>query len=440
MNSVVISLNNVSKSYKLYESPADRLKESLHPFGKKYHKKFTALHNINLEVSSGEILGIIGKNGSGKSTLLKLITGVLTPSAGKVETKGKISALLELGAGFNPDFTGVENIYFYSMILGLERKQIDEIFDDIVAFADIGVYMNQPLKTYSSGMRSRLAFSVVIHLDPDILILDEVLAVGDVQFRRKCFSKMEKFFDSGKTIIYVSHDENSINSLCTRAIFLDQGDLLLDAVPKVTTKYYQKYIFSQNDAKDSVRSEIIEYAEKHERSETIDGTIDEDQYEEESYYLPDFVTKNLVKISNYDVDIYGFCITDRHGEKKNVLKFGERYTYSFIVSFESDVSEAGIGSQIKSIKGMTISLASTNTVKHRSKVIKKGKYKVEWSFDCLLMQGVYYFDTSVSGEVDSQRELLCRCKDCFVFKVMPVKDSLYQGLVSLGQEIEILSV
>jgi len=191
---IAISLKNVSKYYKLYNKPKDRLKEALSRSGKIYHKKFYATKNLDLEIKKGEILGIVGKNGSGKSTLLKLITGVLTPDEGSITVNGKISALLELGSGFNPEFTGMQNIFFYGTILGFSKEEMKEKLDDILAFADIGDFIQQPLKTYSSGMKSRLGFAVAVHIDPEILILDEVLAVGDILFRRKCYAKMEEFF------------------------------------------------------------------------------------------------------------------------------------------------------------------------------------------------------------------------------------------------------
>ena len=184
MSDIAISIKNVSKYYKLYNSPKDRLKESLSFSNKQYHKKFYATQNLSLDIKKGEILGIVGKNGSGKSTLLKLITSVLTPDEGSIKVNGKISALLELGSGFNPEFTGIENIFFYGTILGFSKQEMEAKLDDIIAFADIGDFIYQPLKSYSSGMKSRLGFAVAIHIEPEILILDEVLSVGDVLFQR----------------------------------------------------------------------------------------------------------------------------------------------------------------------------------------------------------------------------------------------------------------
>src|SRR6266567_831722 len=223
---VAISVQNLTKIYKLYDSPQDRLKESLHPLRKKYHKDFYALNDVSVEIKRGETVGIIGKNGSGKSTLLKIITGVLTPSSGNVTVNGKISALLELGAGFNPELTGVENVYFNGTLLGYSREEMERRLADILSFADIGAFVYQPVKSYSSGMFVRLAFAVQAMVDPDVLIVDEALSVGDALFQKRCFQKMEQLISNGTTLLFVSHDQESIRTLTSRAILLKDGNQL----------------------------------------------------------------------------------------------------------------------------------------------------------------------------------------------------------------------
>lgn len=226
MSRTTIKVNNISKIYKLYDRPIDRMKEALSLSKKKYSKDYFALNNISFEVKKGETVGIIGNNGSGKSTLLKIITGVLTASSGTIEVNGKISALLELGAGFNPEYTGIENIYLNGTMMGYSREDMDGKVNSIIEFADIGDFINQPVKTYSSGMFARLAFSVAVSVDPDILIVDEALAVGDMRFQIKCMDKMKTMMEKdGTTVFFVSHDINSIRRFCNKAIWLHKGEM-----------------------------------------------------------------------------------------------------------------------------------------------------------------------------------------------------------------------
>lgn len=213
---------------------------ALNPYRRSIGQDFTAVKDINMTVNEGEIIGIVGRNGSGKSTLLKIISGILTPSEGVVKTSGKIIPLIELGAGFHPHFTGLENIYFYTVVLGYNRQQISRLVPEIIEFSELGEFINQPIKNYSSGMKSRLAFSVSILVDPDILILDEVLSVGDEYFKEKSFARMKEFFESGKTILFVSHSAEQVNQLCQRAILLDSGEIIDQGGSTKVTSNYQK--------------------------------------------------------------------------------------------------------------------------------------------------------------------------------------------------------
>lgn len=237
---IAIKVQNLTKTYKLYAKPIDRLKESLHPLKKKYHKDFYALNDVSFEIKKGETVGIIGKNGSGKSTLLKIITGVLTPTSGRVVVHGKISAILELGVGFNPEMTGIENIYLNTSINGMSKQETNKIIDEIVAFAELGEHIHQPTKTYSSGMKARLAFSVSINVKPEILIVDEALAVGDMNFQAKCMTAMENIRNSGATVLFVSHSIDSIKSLCQRAIYLKNGHMMACGEAKDISELYIK--------------------------------------------------------------------------------------------------------------------------------------------------------------------------------------------------------
>jgi len=244
MDNNVLSLTDVSKVYKLYGKPIDRFKETFSK-GKVYHNEFYALKDVNINIQRGETVGIIGRNGSGKSTLLKIITGVLSPSSGEAVARGTISALLELGAGFNMEYTGIQNIYLNGTIMNISKKEVDKKVDDIIRFADIGEHINQPVKTYSSGMFVRLAFAVAISVDPDILIVDEALAVGDTRFQVKCMDKFIEFMKVGKTILFVSHDLNSVKRFCKRAIWINDGSVVMDGDTDEVTDSYNDFLASE---------------------------------------------------------------------------------------------------------------------------------------------------------------------------------------------------
>lgn len=245
-NDIAIRVQNLSKCYQIYNAPRDRLKQFVVPHlqrmagqrPKQYFREFWALKDISFEIKKGETVGIIGRNGSGKSTLLQLICGTLSPTDGSVETSGRIAALLELGSGFNPEFTGRENVYMNAAVLGLDKKEVDERFDDIAAFADIGVFIEQPVKTYSSGMYVRLAFAVNILSDPEIMIVDEALAVGDMAFQAKCMTALTRIQERGTTVLFVSHDIGALKSLCSQGIYLDRGKIrTIGKAPEVAEKY-----------------------------------------------------------------------------------------------------------------------------------------------------------------------------------------------------------
>ena len=246
LNESVISVNSLAKTYKLYNSNRDRIKEALHPLRKSYHIRFDALKQIGFSVKKGEVLGILGRNGSGKSTLLKILASVVTPTSGSYSCAGRVTALLELGGGFNKHLSGVENIYFLGGIQGYSRKEMNGRLKEILDFADIGVYADQPVNSYSTGMYIRLAFSMAIHIDPDILIIDEALAVGDVLFQQKCYRKIREFKDAGKTMLLCSHSMGTIRDFCTRAIWLHEGTVMEDGDPIFVTDCYNAFMSTKD--------------------------------------------------------------------------------------------------------------------------------------------------------------------------------------------------
>jgi lipopolysaccharide transport system ATP-binding protein len=457
MSEIAVKLESLSKFYKLYDSPKDRLKEALHPFGKKLHKRFYALKDINLGIKKGEILGVIGSNGAGKSTLLKLITGVIQPSTGKLTVNGKVSALLELGSGLNPEFTGIQNIYFSGTMMGFTREQMNKKVDDIVTFADIGDFILQPLKTYSSGMKARLGFALAINMDPEILILDEVMSVGDELFRRKCYAKMEEFFNSKCTVIYVSHSLNTINEICTRAILVDGGEIILVGSPKLVTSLYQKYLFGRKEDRLKIRNEILQLNRNEEKKRRTavelekngqktaaerkeNPKIDKKKEEEPTeIYMPDFKPKSTVITKNYDVDISDIHIRTLEGKKVNLLVMNKEYVYSFKIKFNIDADKVVTGSPFKTEKGYVITNAHTknNCIE---KVTNGSEYLIEWYFTCTLLPGTYYTNVSVGANVEDDYKVLSRIVDAYVFKVQPIKNLPYGGIVHCYQYPKITQI
>ena len=250
----VIEVRRLTKCFQIYERPHHRLLQGLARGHKRYFREFWALRDVSFEISPGETVGVVGRNGSGKSTLLQLVCGTLSPTGGSVRTRGRIAALLELGAGFNPEFTGRENVYMNGAVIGMTAQEIEQKFADIAAFADIGDFVDQPVKSYSSGMYLRLAFAVAIHADPEILVVDEALAVGDEAFQRKCFSRIQSIQEGGGTILFVSHSAGAVVELCNRALLLDGGELLLDGTPKEVVTQYQRFLYAGAEERESLRS------------------------------------------------------------------------------------------------------------------------------------------------------------------------------------------
>lgn len=330
MADVVIKTDKLSKVYRLYNKPIDRLKEAIMSFSdrSKYHKDFRALGEISFEIRRGETVGIIGKNGSGKSTLLKILTGVLTPSSGNLFVVGRVSALLELGTGFNPEYTGIENIYMNGTIMGYSKEEMDAKLENIISFADIGDFIYQPVKTYSSGMFVRLAFAVAINVDPEVLIIDEALSVGDIKFQQKCYRKIEEF-KLDKTVLFVSHDLIAVNKFCDRTIWLNEGKIIEDGKPFEVSKKYQAFMLDSKITKyDELDKEDdlvpIDNLKLNDVSLDVLGDnkaqiIGVGLYEVLSNKRVAIVTKGqAVKIyirvkfnTNIDNPIYGFSIKDR---------------------------------------------------------------------------------------------------------------------------------
>lgn len=361
---IAISVNDVSKMYKLYDNPMDRLKESLGLSRKKKYKEHYALNHVSFQVHKGETVGIIGTNGSGKSTILKIITGVLSPTGGEVSVNGRISALLELGAGFNGEYSGLENVYLNGSMIGFSREEIDAKLQSILDFADIGEFIHQPVKTYSSGMFVRLAFAVAINIEPEILIVDEALSVGDVFFQAKCYRKFEEFKEMGKTILFVSHDLSSIGKYCDRVVLLNKGEKLAEGGAKEMVNLYRRVLVNQYD--DADLEEGAENAEAGQDGQLTDGTAGENVSKKEhaggGRAMKDSLNLNP-KVLEYGSklgEIVDFAIRDDTGMITNVIEKGKEFSVQMKVRFQADVNDPIFAFTLKDLKGTEIT--GTNTM------------------------------------------------------------------------------
>lgn len=434
---MAVEVENLTKIYRLYERPLDRLRELIHPFHKNYHRDFYALNNISFTVGRGQTVGLIGRNGSGKSTLLKILSGVLTPSSGKVVVEGRVSALLELGAGFNPDYTGLENIYLNGAILGYSRAEIRHRLEGLLAFADIGDYISQPVKMYSSGMFARLAFSLAINTDPDTLIIDETLAVGDAAFQRKCFMKMESLKKSGKTILFVSHVPSDIIQFCDSCIFLDAGEIIFQGDPRLAI---EKYFELQNAGfvqEESRRKLILERGKSYNQAEHPATPAERDMVE--SNYDSNLKPDTTIYYEPQGAIIKNNRITTLQGQMVNVLRSRQRYSFAYDVEFLEDLYGVSFGMLIKTIQGYELGGASLFAGRRCLPFVAKGTViKVNWTFNCSLNEGVYFTNCGVACQRDSELIHAHRIIDANMFRVLPDKATSSSGTIDF--EIEFSSV
>lgn len=411
MNDIAIKIENLSKIYKLYDKPIDRLKEALSITKKKMHKDYYALKDINIEIKKGEILGIVGTNGSGKSTILKIITGVLTPTNGTVDINGKISALLELGAGFNPEYTGIENIYLNGTMLGYTKEEIDDKLSDIINFADIGEFIYQQVKTYSSGMFARLAFAVSINVDPDILIVDEALSVGDTRFQKKCYRKMEEF-KKEKTIILVTHDIGVISKFCDRVVWIEQGNLMEIGEPIEIAKKYTAYVMQSQLLKEDI--------------ENIEDSITMDDNNE------------LIRIDG---------IVESYGDKKAIITHiglfqneslvqtvtpNEMTKIAIRVKYNEKIIQPIVGFTIKDRLGNIVFQSNSEALQEIINTSKtNGEYEFEFIFPELNV-GQYTISPAVASGTQANHVQHNWIHDAYVFNV--INNNLYnlEGTLSLN--------
>lgn len=393
---IAIAVKNVKKIYKLYDKPQDRLKEALGLGGRKKHKLHYALKGISMDIRRGETVGIIGTNGSGKSTILKIITGVLNPTEGEVVVDGRISALLELGAGFNQEYNGIENVYLNGTMMGFSEKEIDAKLPAILEFADIGDYVYQPVKTYSSGMFVRLAFAVAINIEPEILIVDEALSVGDVFFQAKCYHKFEEFKQMGKTIVFVSHDLSSISKYCDRVFLLNKGELLGEGSPRDMIDAYKRVLVGQ-------------------------------------YEIPEDGGENLLEGLNPQLQEYGtgqaeileYYVTDEHNVKTTAVIKGTEFTVHMKVCFKDTLPGPIFAMSFKNVQGTEITGTNSMIEKAFLDSARPGQVKeVSFTQKMSLQGGEYLISFGVTGYNGDTFEVYHRLYDALNITVISDKNTV----------------
>jgi len=416
----VVKITNLVKEYKMYARKKDRFMEAIFPSVNDKHGTFKAMDDVSLELKKGEILGILGKNGAGKSTLLKMVTGVVTPTSGSVEVKGKVSSLLELGIGFNPDLTGYENIYQHGQVMGMSNEQIESKKQEIIDFADIGDHLYQPVKTYSSGMFARLAFACAINVEPEILIVDEALSVGDMSFQLKCFKKFEEFKKQGKTILFVTHSVGEVLRNCTRAIILENGRKIYDGDVKTGVDKYKKLMVG------------IDIDEENE----VETVKELDSNEVDEIWKTNFeYNEKHLSYGNNNVDIYDYGIFDIEGKRTITISNEKEVSVKMKIQVNKDIEDPIFALTFKDIKGTELS--GTNTMLSRTST---GKYKkgdkilVEFTQKVPLVPGRYTISFGCTKyDLNGDLEVYQRRYDALFVEIVSNREAV--GLVDLNSKI-----
>ncbi len=431
MDDVVIKIEKLYKNYKMFSGRKDRLLETILPKYQK-HTEFIAINNLDLEIRKGEVLGILGKNGAGKSTLLKMITGVVTPTSGKLEVKGKISSLLELGTAFNMELTGEENIYQHGQVMGLTREEIELKKPEIIEFADIGDHLYQPVKTYSSGMFARLAFACAINVDPDILIVDEVLSVGDMAFQLKCFKKFEQFKESGKTILFVTHNVSDVIRNCTRAIIINEGKKIYDGDVKNGVEKYKKIIVKLDEDR-----EIIDKKEALEKEQIKDVEAKKVNISEGEWKKNYSINPNMIEYGNGKADVIDFGIFDTEGNVLTSIENDKEIVLKSKIVFNEKVTDPIFTMTVKDFKGLD--MMGTNTLQEKmiTGMYEKGDVVVaEFKQKLNLAPNKYTLSFSCTHfNSNGELEVLSRKYDALLVEITSNKDCV--GLCRLDSDITI---
>ncbi|MAJ61334.1 MAG: hypothetical protein CBC48_16130 [bacterium TMED88] len=432
---VAIHISGLSKTYALEAPTGTRLKRMLSPAQSGSAYSHTALSDFDLDIFRGETVGIVGRNGSGKSTLLSLVCGTLRKSAGELEVNGHIAPLLTLGAGFDPEFTGRENALMNAAIIGLKKAEIRESLDSIIEFAGIGDFFDQKIKTYSSGMYARLAFSVAIHAQPEILVIDEILSVGDDAFTRKCHARLAELKESGSTILFVSHSAQLVIDLCDRAVLLEGGSRLLTARPKEVIEYYHKLIYSSPENRATLITEIQEFEKSgsFHHPPTEKATETGGAPRKSGRFDPELKSESRSEYEQLGAVIRNPRVLNASGEQVNVLNRGGEYTYTYEVSFSEDAYGVQFGMMIKTATGVEISGQVSHPDEERiEKVPGHHTLRVGFSFRAKLSAGTYFMNAGVMGIRQGEIMYLHRVLDATTFRVEVIERDQLTGRVDLS--------
>jgi len=451
-----IRVEGLSKRYELYGQPADRLKQMILPRvqrvvrrpARNYFSEFWAVRDVSFNVRKGETVGIVGRNGSGKSTLLQMICGTLNPTLGTVAVRGRVAALLELGAGFNPEFTGRESVRLSGLLYGLSEQELNARFDAILDFAEIGDFIDQPIKTYSSGMYVRLAFSVAINVSPDVLVVDEALSVGDEAFQRKCFARIDAIRDAGATVLFVSHATGTVVELCDRAILLDEGEMVADGTPGFVVPRYHKLLYAPPDNAVAIREAIkqesitgtssgaLRAIQPKDRCESLDEIpaavkdVEIREVEESAYFDEAMTPRSTVHYQSRGALITVPRIETRMGRQVNVLSPGREYIYTYDVLFQTAAVGVRLGMMIKTITGLELGGAATAPNPASGMFVAAGqRLQARFRFRAMLAPGVYFMNAGVTAAEPEGETYLDRIIDVLMFRVTHEADRIATGTV-----------
>lgn len=404
---IAISVRNLTKKYRIFGHPGDRIKQAL-TFGRmRFHSEFAALQDVSFEIKKGEIVGIVGRNGSGKSTLLQLLCGILKPTSGTVQVNGRVSALLELGAGFNPEFTGRENVYFQGAVIGLTREEVAERFDDIAALAGIGEFIDQPVRIYSSGMFVRLAFAVAVSVEPDILVVDEALSVGDMVFQHNSRKRIQKLIDAGTCLLLVSHDKSMITSICSRAILLEKGKSIMDGLPSTLFDYYYALLTAKEN------EQILQNRLDSRRTQVMSGTG--------------------------EARVESIRLLDQHGKEQGILEVGTLVVLEFIVRAYQPIPKLALAFAIRDRLGQTIYSTNTNNFgKSPLNVLTGAEFTFRFKFHANMGVGSYSVSTFLVSTSNRFTDNFDTRELAYFFELQNVSHPLFEGSVWLNPDLDIL--